>query len=70
VSRSRREEFLSDEDLDLASLSEVELLAWWQLWLEAAQASNDLDEHDYSHGVFRHAPGAPAARPASAGGCG
>ena len=56
MTRSRREEFLSEEDLDLATLSEEELLAWWNLWLRLAQASNDLDEDEYSHGVFRRAP--------------
>jgi hypothetical protein len=50
-------EFLSEEDLDLASLSWEELLAWWDLWLHQAQASNELDEHLYSHGVFRVEPG-------------
>ena len=47
-----RDEFLSEEDLDLKNLSEEELYAWWDLWLEQAQATNDLDEHTYSHGVF------------------
>ena len=49
--------FLSDEDLDLANLSWEELLAWWDLWLRQAQCTNDLDEHLYSHGVFRVEPG-------------
>jgi len=44
--------FLSDEDLDLARLSWEELLAWWALFLRQAQASNDLDADEYSHGVF------------------
>ena len=52
-----RDQFLSEEDLDLANLSWEELLAWWQLWLEQAQSTNDLDEHTYSHGVFRVEPG-------------
>jgi hypothetical protein len=47
-----RDEFLSSEDLDLANLSWDELLRWWDLFLRQAQASNDLDEHEYSHGVF------------------
>lgn len=51
------ERFLSDEDLDLASLSQEELYAWWDLWLRQAQATNALDEHLYSHGVFRIEPG-------------
>ncbi len=52
-----RDEFLSSEDLDLRNLSEDELLAWWDAWLEQAQASNDLDAHLYSHGVFEVEPG-------------
>ena len=51
------ERFLSEEDLDLADLSWDELLAWWDLWLRQAQATNELDEHLYSHGVFRIEPG-------------
>lgn len=47
-----RDEFLSEEDLDLQNLSEAELLAYWDLWLHQAQASNALDEHVYTHGVF------------------
>ncbi len=51
-----RDEFLSEEDLDLRNLSEEELIAYWNLWLEQAQATNDLDQHAYSHGVFEVAP--------------
>ena len=51
------ERFLSEEDLDLVNLSWDELLAWWDLWLHQAQATNDLDEHLYSHGVFDVEPG-------------
>ncbi|MSR64923.1 MAG: hypothetical protein EXS18_03980 [Verrucomicrobiae bacterium] len=47
-----RDEFLSEEDLDLRNLSEEELLAYWNLWLHQAQATNDLDAREYSHGVF------------------
>jgi hypothetical protein len=47
-----RDEFLSQEDLDLRNLSWDELIAYWNLWLEQAQATNDLDAHEYSHGVF------------------
>ena len=53
----RRDEFLSEEDLDLRNLSQEELIAYWNLWLEQAQASNELDEKSYSHGVFETAPG-------------
>ena len=52
----RHDPFLSDEDLDLKNLSEEELYAWWDMWLIQAQATNDLDEDRYSHGVFRVAP--------------
>ena len=55
-----RDEFLSEEDLDLRNLSEAELHAWWDEWLRMAQATNDLDEHSYSHGVFREAPATTA----------
>ncbi|CAN5236437.1 hypothetical protein BH20VER2_BH20VER2_10440 [soil metagenome] len=51
-----RDEFLSEEDLDLRNLTDEELIAYWNLWLHQAQATNDLDEHTYSHGVFETAP--------------
>jgi hypothetical protein len=51
-----RDEFLSEEDLDLRNLDEDELIAYWNLWLEQAQATNDLDEALYSHGVFERDP--------------
>jgi len=51
-----RDEFLSEEDLDLKNLSYAELLAYWTLWLEQAQATNGLDAHEYSHGVFVREP--------------
>ena len=54
-----RDEFLSEEDLDLRNLSWDELLAYWNLWLRMAQATNDADAHLYSHGVFTREPGAP-----------
>lgn len=47
-----RDEFLSEEDLDLRNLGEQELFAWWDLWLRQAQASNEVDREAYSHGVF------------------
>ncbi len=52
-----RDEFLSEEDLDLKFLSWDELLAVWQAWLEQAQTTNDQDAHLYSHGVFEVEPG-------------
>jgi hypothetical protein len=51
-----RDEFLSEEDLDLEGLSWEELIAYWNLWLEQAQATNDLDQALYSHGVFEREP--------------
>lgn len=51
-----RDEFLSEEDLDLRNLSEEELIAYWNLWLAQAQVTNDLDEASYSHGVFERDP--------------
>ncbi len=51
-----RDEFLSEEDLDLRNLSDEELCAYWLLWLRQAQATNDLDEGSYEHGVFRWDP--------------
>ena len=47
-----RDEFLSEEDLDLATLPYQELEAWWNTWLERAQTTNKEDKNDYSHGVF------------------
>jgi hypothetical protein len=40
-----RDEFLSEEDLDLRNLSEAELLAVWDAWLVQAQTTNDTYEH-------------------------
>jgi hypothetical protein len=47
-----RDEFLSEEDLDLRNLNDEELVAYWNQWLEQAQATNAADERTYSHGVF------------------
>ena len=55
-----QDEFLSEEDLDLRNLTDEELVAYWNQWLEQAQATNDADAHVYSHGVFESAP--PAER--------
>ena len=60
-----KDEFLSEEDLDLRNLSQEELYAWWTLWLRQAQATNDLDEHFYSHGVFMVEPGRELGSPAA-----
>ena len=47
-----RDEFLSEEDLDLSALTDAELDAHWTVWLIQAQATNDEDAALYSHGVF------------------
>ena len=47
-----RDEFLSEEDLDLAKLTFDERVAYWNLWLRQAQATNDRDAREYSHGVM------------------
>jgi hypothetical protein len=57
-----RDEFLSEEDLDLRNLTQEELIAYWNLWLHQAQATNDLDEALYSHGVFERDPAVDARR--------
>ena len=54
-----RDEFLSEEDLELRNLSDEELAAYWKLWLHQAQATNDLDAAFYSHGVFERDPAEP-----------
>lgn len=51
-----RDEFLSEEDLDLQSLTLDEVMAYWALWFHQAQATNDADEWTYSHGVFDEVP--------------
>ena len=51
-----RDEFLSEEDLDLATMSDEELDAAWTAWLVQAQATNDEDRFTYSHGVFTYEP--------------
>ena len=55
----RRDEFLSEEDLDLRNLSSEELDRYWRLWLTQAQVTNDLDRATYSHGVFDRDPAVP-----------
>jgi len=51
-----RDEFLSEEDLDLRSLTDEQLDAVWTAWLYQAQVTNDEDRFTYSHGVFTHEP--------------
>ena len=47
-----RDEFLSEEDLDLRNLGRDEFLAYWDQWLLQAQSTNERDRRSYSHGVF------------------
>jgi len=51
-----RDEFLSEEDLDLRSLTDEELDTVWMAWLRQAQSTNDEDKYTYSHGVFTYEP--------------
>lgn len=53
------DEFLSEEDLALRDMSWDEVVAYWNLWLYQAQATNPLDEAYYSHGVFVRDPSVP-----------
>jgi hypothetical protein len=53
---SLRDEFLSEEDLDLKNLTSEELDAVWTAWLLQAQTTNDRDAREYSHGVFLREP--------------
>lgn len=55
-----RDAFFSEEDLDLRHLSFAELNRVWNAWLRQAQATNDRDAHEYSHGVFTREPVATA----------
>ena len=56
--RPLRDEFLSEDDLDLQSLTRAELAAYWDHWFRQAQATNDTDRWTYSHGVFEEVPDA------------
>ncbi len=49
--------FLSEEDLDLRNLTMEELEAVCEAWLLAASATDEDDQHLYSHGVFLVEPG-------------
>ncbi len=49
---SIKDEFLSEEDLDIRNLDEEALEYYWNMWLEQAQSTNEYDKDRYSHGVF------------------
>jgi len=51
-----KDEFLSEEDLDLRNLTEEELFEYWNSLLQQAQITNDLDQYTYSYGVFTIEP--------------
>jgi len=51
-----RDEFLSEEDLDLCNLTDEEVAAHWSLWFLQAQATNEEDQWTYAHGVFEEVP--------------
>ena len=46
---------LSEDDLDLRTLSDEELALAWDLWFDLAQVTNDSDP-PHAHGVFQLAP--------------
>ncbi len=48
--------FLSEEDLDLRNLTWAELIEVWNAWLLQASATDEVDAHLYSHGVFSTEP--------------
>lgn len=52
---------LSDDDLNLAGMTEEELDLAWDLWFDLAQTTNDNDP-PYTHGVFASC-GIPDAAP-------
>lgn len=60
------DEFLSEEDLSLRSMSWSEVVATWNFWLLQAQATNNEDEAFYSHGVFVRDPAVSARAEAPA----
>lgn len=42
---------LSEDDLDLAGMSDEELASAWDLWFDLAQTTNEQDP-PWTHGVF------------------
>ena len=46
---------LSEDDLDLRTLSDEEIALAWDLWFDLAQVTNDADP-PYAHGVFQLVP--------------
>ena len=50
--------YLSEEDLDLRSMTVAERFECYTFWLILAQRTNSRDAALYSHGVFSEEPGA------------
>lgn len=48
-------QMLSDDDTNLAEMTDEELDRAWDLWFDLAQFTNDADP-PYTHGVFAGAP--------------
>ncbi len=44
-------QMLSDDDVNIRSMSDEELAAAWDLWFDLAQTTNAADP-PYTHGVF------------------
>jgi hypothetical protein len=44
-------QMLSEDDVDIKTLTREELDAAWDLWFDLAQTTNDADP-PYTHGVF------------------
>jgi hypothetical protein len=53
--RLKAEATRSDDDVDLAALSDEELDLAWDPWFDLAQSTNEADP-PYTHGVFVTAP--------------
>jgi hypothetical protein len=63
MQRIPRDEFLSEEDLDLRSLTPEARDRVFEAWLPQAQSTNEQDRHLYSHGVFTREPPWPKQTP-------
>lgn len=60
---TRPMQMLSEDDVDIKTLTREELDAAWDLWFDLAQTTNDADP-PYTHGVFA---GTSAERARNAG---
>ena len=60
-------QMLSEDDRNLAEMTDEELALAWDLWFDLAQSTNDYDP-PYTHGVFAGAaqgPTSPSDHPPS-----